>query len=193
MVIFFLAGASTDGNRISSGNLIIQIAPENKRPVYVALQANITSLGLFFSILFLSLAGIFIIDQNIKSLFLDGYRYYSDCIDLTLVFNKGVAFSMFAFLKEYLKYIQIALMLVGIIYLYLNKEIFKIYYIPSAFLLAGGISNIVDRFVHGGVVDYVYWHCGFDFAIFNLADVLIDIAVALILYTNYKATKASGK
>jgi signal peptidase II len=83
-------------------------------------------------------------------------------------------------------------MLAGIIYLYLNKEIFKLYYIPSAFLLAGGISNIVDRFVHGGVVDYVYWHCGFDFAIFNLADVLIDIAVALILYINYKVTKASG-
>ena len=50
MLIFFIAGASTDGNRISSGNLIVQIAPEEKRPVYVALQANITSLGLFFSI-----------------------------------------------------------------------------------------------------------------------------------------------
>jgi MFS family permease len=51
MLIFFLAGASTDGTRISAGNLIVQIAPEDKRPVYVALQANITSLGLFFSII----------------------------------------------------------------------------------------------------------------------------------------------
>jgi MFS family permease len=51
ILIFFLAGASTDGTRISSGNLIVQIAPEDKRPVYVALQANITSLGLFFSII----------------------------------------------------------------------------------------------------------------------------------------------
>ena len=51
MLIFFLAGASTDGTRISAGNLIIQIAPEEKRPVYVAIQANITSLGLFFSII----------------------------------------------------------------------------------------------------------------------------------------------
>ena len=129
---------------------------------------------------------LFIIDQYIKFLFVDGFGVDGECISLVLAYNKGVAFSMFAFLKEYLKYIQIAVMLGGIIYLFLNKDIFKTYYIPSALLFAGGISNIVDRFVHGGVVDYVYWHCGFDFAIFNLADVLIDIAVVLILYINYK-------
>ena len=51
MFIFFLVGASTDGNRIASGNLILIIAPEEKRPVYSALQTNITSFGIFFSIL----------------------------------------------------------------------------------------------------------------------------------------------
>ena len=129
---------------------------------------------------------LFVIDQYIKFLFVNGFGMDGECISLVLAYNKGVAFSMFAFLKEYLKYIQIAIMLGGMVYLYLNKDIFKTYYIPSALLLAGGISNIVDRFVHGGVVDYVYWHCGFDFAIFNLADVLIDISVVLILYINYK-------
>lgn len=51
MVIFFLVGAGTDGNRIASGNLILALAPEEKRPVYVALQINIVSFGMFFSIL----------------------------------------------------------------------------------------------------------------------------------------------
>ena len=32
-------------------NLVIEIAPEDKRPVYSALQVNITSIGLFFPIL----------------------------------------------------------------------------------------------------------------------------------------------
>jgi MFS family permease len=32
-------------------NLVIEIAPEEKRPIYSALQVNITSLGLFFPIL----------------------------------------------------------------------------------------------------------------------------------------------
>ena len=51
MAIFFLVGAATDGNRIASGNLILILAPPEKRPVYVALQINIISFGMFFSIL----------------------------------------------------------------------------------------------------------------------------------------------
>ena len=51
MLIFFIVGASMDGNRISSGNLLLIISPEEKRPVYSALQMNIVSLGMFFSII----------------------------------------------------------------------------------------------------------------------------------------------
>ena len=51
IIIFFLVGAAIDGNRIASGNLILALAPPEKRPVYVALQMNIVSFGLFFSIL----------------------------------------------------------------------------------------------------------------------------------------------
>jgi len=51
IAIFFLVGAATDGNRIASGNLILILAPPEKRPIYVALQINIISFGMFFSIL----------------------------------------------------------------------------------------------------------------------------------------------
>lgn len=51
MIIFFLVGASMDGSRIASSNLILKIAPVEKRPVYIALQMNIVSLGMFFSII----------------------------------------------------------------------------------------------------------------------------------------------
>jgi MFS family permease len=50
-LIFFLIGASIDGTRLAFGNLILIIAPEEKRPIYIALQANISSIGLFFPIL----------------------------------------------------------------------------------------------------------------------------------------------
>ncbi|MGB5867092.1 MAG: signal peptidase II [Arcobacteraceae bacterium] len=136
--------------------------------------------------LFIALfVGLFLLDQYIKMLFVGGFERPGECISLVLVYNYGVAFSMFAFLAENLKYIQIAIMLGGIIYLALNKDIFRLYYIPAALILAGGSSNIYDRFIHGGVVDYVYWHCGFDFAVFNFADVIIDIGVVLILLINY--------
>ncbi len=136
------------------------------------------------AILFLTMAGIFIIDQNIKSLFVDGWRYYTDCIDLILVYNKGVAFSMFAFLDESLKYIQLVLILGVFSYIVYLKQI--CYAFPAGLMLGGAFSNIYDRFVHGGVVDMVYWHCGFDFAVFNFADVMIDVAVVWILILNYK-------
>ncbi|MGB5966326.1 MAG: MFS transporter [Sulfurimonadaceae bacterium] len=51
MIIFFLIGAAIDGNRIASGNLVLALAPPKKRPVYIALQVNILSFGMFFSIL----------------------------------------------------------------------------------------------------------------------------------------------
>jgi signal peptidase II len=133
--------------------------------------------------LFISL---FLIDQYIKAIFVSGFTKHWDCISLILAYNKGVAFSMFAFLEDYLKYIQIFILSGGIIYLIFNKKIFADYYVPISLLLAGGISNIYDRFNHIGVVDYVYWHCWFDFAIFNLADVLIDVAVVIIVFINFK-------
>jgi MFS family permease len=50
-VIFFLFGVGLDGLSISGMNLVIEIAPQEKRPIYTALQTNITSLGLFFPVL----------------------------------------------------------------------------------------------------------------------------------------------
>jgi len=50
MLIFCIIGASMDGNRIASSNLLLILAPEEKRPVYSALQTNILSFGMFFSI-----------------------------------------------------------------------------------------------------------------------------------------------
>ena len=136
------------------------------------------------AILLFSLAGIFIIDQNIKSLFVDGFRYYTNCIDLILVYNKGVAFSMFSFLAEYLKYIQLVLVLGVMGYVFYLKKL--CYAMPAGILLGAAFSNIYDRFIHGGVVDMVYWHCGFNFAVFNFADVMIDVAVAWILLLNFR-------
>ncbi len=42
-----------------------------------------------FAIFLLVAVGTFIIDQNIKALFLGGYYREGSCIDLALHFNKG--------------------------------------------------------------------------------------------------------
>jgi len=143
------------------------------------------------AVLFFTLFGVFIIDQNIKMLFVDGFRYYSEYFDLILVYNKGVAFSMFAFLQEYLKYIQLVLVTGVLVYVFFLMKL--CYAIPAGLLLGGAFSNIYDRFIHGGVVDMFYYHAWpypifglHGFAVFNFADVMIDVAVVWILILNFK-------
>jgi len=144
-----------------------------------------------FIVFVLSFIGIFIIDQNIKAIFLDGYRWYGDYFSLILTYNKGVAFSMFSFLEGNLKYVQIALLSGVAIYLIFNKDVFQKYALPIGMILGAGSSNIYDRFIHGGVVDYFYWHKWFDFAVFNFADVIINISVGLILLISLLDSKKS--
>jgi len=50
-LFFLFFGIALDGFSISGMNLVIEIAPEDKRPAYTAIQTNLTSFGLFFPIL----------------------------------------------------------------------------------------------------------------------------------------------
>ena len=138
-----------------------------------------------FAIFLLTAIGTFIIDQNIKMLFVDGYYRAGECIDLVLHYNKGVAFSMLSLIGPYLKWIQ-SFLIVVIIYFVLKEGYLKRYAFPVGLLIGGALGNGYDRFVHEGVVDYIAWHCGFNFAVFNFADVMIDLAVVWFLILNYK-------
>ncbi|MDR1460613.1 MAG: signal peptidase II [Campylobacteraceae bacterium] len=124
---------------------------------------------------------VFALDKYIKFLFLDGFVWHSDIISLYLVINKGVAFSMFAFLGESLKYIQVALVLALLVFVYREKEFFIKNCVAIGILFGAGCGNISDRFFQGGVVDYIAWHYGFEFAVFNFADIMINFAVFLIV------------
>ena len=143
----------------------------------------------FFVFLLVAL-GTFIIDQNIKMIFVEGYYRAGECIDLELHYNKGVAFSMLSFIGSYLKWIQ-SLLIVGIMYFVLKEGYLKRYAFPVGLLIGGALGNVYDRFVHEGVVDYIAWHCGFNFAVFNYADVAIDLAVVWILVLIYFFPEAS--
>ena len=142
----------------------------------------------YITIFMLVIIGTFIIDQNIKSLFVDGYFLDGDCISLELHYNKGVAFSMFASLGQYVKWLQITLVTFVIGFIFYEGHIKKFPF-ALGLLVGGAIGNIVDRFYHEGVVDYVAWHCGFNFAVFNYADVMIDIAIVWILIASYLEDK----
>jgi len=137
-----------------------------------------------YSVFILSVLGIFIIDQSIKTLFVEGYYSAGECIDLVLHYNRGVAFSMFASFGSYLKWLQSLLILTILVYIF-KEGYLKKYAFPLGMLIGGAVGNVYDRFIYEGVVDYVAWHCGFNFAVFNFADIAIDVAVAWILIVFY--------
>jgi signal peptidase II len=133
----------------------------------------------------LAFVGVFVIDQNLKTIFLEGFRWYGDYFSLILTYNKGVAFSMLSFLEGNLKYLQVVLLLGVFLYLMFNRDVFKSYSLPAGIILGAGCSNLYDRFIHGGVVDYFYWHKWFSFAVFNFADVMINVGVGIILLLSF--------
>lgn len=123
----------------------------------------------------------FIVDRFVKFLTLNGLRYQSEFLDLTFVLNTGIAFSMLSFLEQHLKYLNLALILGLFIYLLWQKTFLKEHIIAFGLMFGAASSNLLDRFLYGGVVDMFFWHKWFEFAIFNVADVMINISVALIL------------
>jgi signal peptidase II len=139
-----------------------------------------------WAVFFLAALGTWWIDQGIKELFLAGYEWQSHCVSLELHMNRGVAFSLFAFLGPWLKWLQLLLIGgLGIFALregWIRREPFAL-----GILFGAALGNLADRFLHGAVVDYFYWHCGFDFAVFNFADVMIDLGVAWLLWRAWQA------
>ena len=118
--------------------------------------------------------------------------------NLTYIENRGAAFGMLSEQRWIFMVISV-LAIVGII-IFLWKEKPKSFWIKTtlAFILGGGIGNMIDRTFRPGVVDFIdadfvqypqiSLQGGFsmtleDFPIFNIADCFITVGcVALICY-----------
>jgi len=55
----------------------------------------------------------------------------------------------------------------------------------TALILSGGMSNLIDRIIHGHVVDYV--DLGF-WPVFNVADAMIVVGVAIVFINEWRMT-----
>ncbi len=101
--------------------------------------------------------------------------------DYVLVWNKGVSFGLLDSTNPIIKYFLIGLALL-IIIVWWFKTTDMLTKIGLALCVGGAISNIIDRFLYGAVADFFHFYLGqYSFYIFNLADVLISLGVALLL------------
>lgn len=107
--------------------------------------------------------------------------------DLTLLFNKGAAFS---FLSEaggwqrwFFVLIAVAVSIFLVLWLSKTKRVFWWLGLGLSLILGGAIGNLYDRIFQGYVVDFISLHYQhYYFPAFNLADAAITVgAVVLII------------
>lgn len=138
----------------------------------------------------LSLA-IFIADQFSKVLILGYYRlgdstYVTSFFNVVRAHNTGAAFSFLAGASGWQRWLFTAVGVaaaVFIVWMLRSHAGQRLFSFALALILGGAIGNVVDRLLHGYVVDFVQLHWrGWYFPAFNLADSAITIgAVCLIL------------
>lgn len=106
-----------------------------------------------------------------------------DFFHLTYVENRGGAWG--AFSGKLWLFIIITVFALGLMF-YLMKDFDivnnKLYSISICLIIAGAIGNFIDRIVFKYVTDFLdFYIFGYDFPVFNVADICITIGVAMLL------------
>ena len=107
-------------------------------------------------------------------------------LNLTLIFNSGIAFSLFDDNGVWGRWALVGL--VALVLLYLVKILIKEKNLSSyeslalTLILCGGAGNLIDRIFIGHVVDFIHvFYQEYSFYVFNFADSYITIGVTLYL------------
>ena len=133
---------------------------------------------------------IFILDRfsKIYVLHLDKINYspelhQSKYLNITLVWNEGIAFGLLSF-SQYSLYnllsLLIAIIVLIIFFMIIKNNNIKKY--PLLMIFAGAIGNLYDRVFYKAVPDFIDFHIGeFHWFIFNVADIFISLGVFFMI------------
>ena len=106
-------------------------------------------------------------------------------LDLTLIFNSGIAFGLLdnlGNLGSWLLYLLVTGIIIYFTYLTLKAES-KTESLIMLLILSGGLGNVIDRTIYGYVVDFVHFNFNdYSFYVFNFADSLITIGAILYIW-----------
>ncbi len=110
-------------------------------------------------------------------------------LDLTLVWNKGAAFGIFAHSEEWLRKLillgasSIAALATGL-YAYIKRyEISKLETVLLGLIAGGALGNLYDRFFIGKVRDFIDFHIlNYHWPAFNVADASITVGIVGFIF-----------
>lgn len=148
----------------------------------------------FFIIVFGDQITKFIVDYNLQ--LNQGYTIIDDFFYFTYSHNYGAAWGIFQGHLN-LFFIVSIIATIAIIYYFKQTESYqKLTRFGLVLVFSGMIGNLIDRVVLGYVRDFIdFIIFGYDFPIFNIADMAITIGVILIILEvaieEYKAWKIS--
>lgn len=131
---------------------------------------------------------IFIIDQIVKlfvgfSLELNtSFTVFNNFFYISNVHNYGAAFSVLYGNRIFLVIVSVITLVLVYYFLLKNKKFDWFNIILYSLLIGGILGNLFDRIIYGYVVDYLdFYIFGYNFPIFNIADICIVISVILIV------------
>lgn len=131
---------------------------------------------------------IVILEQGIKNYIVENYKdqgptnIIEDIMNITYVENTGGAWGIGQ--NDLTTFIIANILVIGIIirFIVTQKDRIGTVTLTSLILiLAGGISNFLDRIIRGYVVDYIDITPLFNFPVFNIDDVIIIIGWILFI------------
>ncbi len=103
--------------------------------------------------------------------------------NLILVWNKGISFGLFNNMDSlWITYILsfIVVLVLGYVAILLVREKKASLVLAYSFIIGGAIGNLIDRLIHGRVIDFLDFHInGYHWPAFNIADSFIVIGVAI--------------
>ena len=116
--------------------------------------------------------------------------------NLVLVYNTGISFGLFNSGPEMSRWVLVgaALVIVALLAIWFVTCDTPVVGYGIALVVGGALSNVVDRLIHPGVVDFLDFHlAGLHWPAFNVADSAIVVGVALLLYDGLFGGHATAK
>lgn len=137
---------------------------------------------LFFGVIFVIIDQVVKIIISNKMILNQTYIVIKDFFSISLVHNKGASFSILSDNTILLIVIGILALIGLIIYIKKLDILDDIDMFAYSLLMGGIVGNLIDRIVHGYVIDFLSFKFGsYYFPIFNFADICIVVSVLIIL------------
>ena len=149
---------------------------------YLSKELYINSLIIIFIFLIDRISKIYVVNFNKE--FIDEYLFSSSFLNITLVWNNGIAFGLLSIEENYFyNLITILIIIIILILLFLVSKVEKLKKYSYLIIIGGGLGNLFDRIFYKAVPDFIDIHFnGFHWFIFNIADIFITLGVICLIY-----------